>query len=357
MADRLRIGYVGAGFMAQKVHLPNLLALPECEVVALAEIRPKLGEKVRQRFGIPKLYRDHQELAADPRIEAVAVSGHFSGQGAIAADVLRAGKDVFMEKPLAVSVEQAEEIVAAERAGGRRLMVAYMKRYDAGNLLVKKLLDGLRQSGELGAVRFVRNHGYGGDWTAGLDTPLDKTDEPYPETPTRYPSWMPERFCSAFAGYLQQYTHNINLVRWFLGAGPGAVKVKAADLDANGLNGVALLEVAGVRTVIESGGVPYHGWEEHTQIYFQKGWLKTEAPPLLLRSVPATVELYRGDQPDKTLSQMFPAQGRTWSYKEELRHFIQCVRTGGPFRSPASDALEDIRALEEIYRKWIAAMA
>ena len=42
---RLRIGYVGAGFMAQKVHLPNLGLIDEVELIALAEARPRLGEK------------------------------------------------------------------------------------------------------------------------------------------------------------------------------------------------------------------------------------------------------------------------------------------------------------------------
>jgi predicted dehydrogenase len=50
----VRLGYVGAGFMAQKVHLPNFASLPNCRLIALAEMRPKLGELVARRFGIPK---------------------------------------------------------------------------------------------------------------------------------------------------------------------------------------------------------------------------------------------------------------------------------------------------------------
>lgn len=44
--ERLRLGYVGAGFMAQKVHLPNFSSIEQCELVALAEVRPELGRKV-----------------------------------------------------------------------------------------------------------------------------------------------------------------------------------------------------------------------------------------------------------------------------------------------------------------------
>src|SRR3712207_5928613 len=70
----VRLGYVGCGYMAQRVHLPNLLSIPDCEVVALAEVRQELGKQVQSRLGIPKLYKDHEAMLADPEIEAVAVS-------------------------------------------------------------------------------------------------------------------------------------------------------------------------------------------------------------------------------------------------------------------------------------------
>ncbi len=111
-----------------------------------------------------------------------------------------------------------------------------------------------------------------------------------------------------------------------------------------------------MRAVIESGHVAYHGWEEHTQVYFEKGWMKTCAPPLLLRNAPATVEVYRGDKADKRLCERFPADGYTWSYKEEMRHFVDCVKTGEPFRSPASDAAQDVRTLEDIYKAHVEAV-
>ncbi len=350
---KVTIGYVGCGFMAQKVHLPNLLSLPQCELVAIAEIRPELGRRVQRRFGIDRLYHSHRELAEDPGIQAAAVSGHYAGQGEIAIDLLRAGKDVFLEKPMAVSVEQAERILKAQRESGRRLMIAYMKRYDKGNLLVKELVQQFSESGELGRLQYVRNHGFCGDWTAGLDTPMERTDEPYPPGPTMRPAWLPEELAGRYVAYLQQYTHNVNLLRWFLDAGDD-VEVRAVDLDpADGVTGVVVLNVSGVRTVIESGSVAYHGWEEHTQVYFRQGWVRTCAPPLLLRNMPAAVEVYRADQRGtSTRSDIFPADGWSWSYQEEMKHFLDCLLTGEPFRSPADDALADVRILEEIYRRF-----
>jgi predicted dehydrogenase len=349
---KLKLGYVGYGFMAQKVHLPNIAGIAECELVALAEVRPQARAKAQDRYRIPKVYETHRELAADKDIQAVAVSGDYYAQGQIAIDLLKAGKDVFMEKPMAISIEQGQQILDAERASGKRLMVAYMKRYDAGNVLVKSTIDQMCKSGEMGPITYVRNHGFCGDWTAGLDVPFDKTDEAYPPSNPVFPSWLPQQWQKSYVGYLQQYTHNINLVRWFLDAG-GDVKVRAVELGKDGISGVVVLEVGGVRTIIESGSVKFHGWEEHTQVYFRDGWIRTEAPPLLLKNVPATVEIYRGGGQDKVLSQTFPAGGREWSYKAEMRYFVDCVLTGKPFRSPAGDAMEDVKLFEAIYKRFV----
>ncbi len=352
---KLKLGYVGAGYLAQRVHLPNLVNLENIELVALAEVRPKLAQQVQERFRIPRLHADHLALAKDSSVEAVALSGHFAGQGELAREILLAGKDVFMEKPMAVSVAQADRILAAEKTSGKRLMVGYMKRYDAGNMKVKALIDGYRKTGEMGPVTYVRQHGFCGDWIGGLDTPYIGSDEPVPPVPDLKPDWMPAAAYDNYVGYLQQYTHNVNLVRWLLDAGDRCT-VRHVDLDhAKGYAGVVILDVAGTRTIIESGWVDYHGWDEHTQVYFQHGWVRTAAPPLLLRGVPASVEVYRAGKEGRTETVHLPEPLWAWSYKEEMRHFADCVMSGAPFRSPASDAAVDVRTFEEIYRQYLKA--
>lgn len=347
----IRLGYVGCGFMAQKVHLPNFASLPDCEIAALAEVRQGLGRKVQERFHIPTLYPDHRALADDPRIDAVAVSAHYSQQSEIARDCLLAGKDVFMEKPMAVSVEQAHRILDAERQSGKRLMVGHMKRYDAGNELFKETLDGFRESGELGDITYARNHGFGGDWVCGLDTPMDATDEPYPPVSAAKPDWLPDEYLNAYLGYLQQYCHNVNLLRWFLDAGDD-VKIKAVDLDDNGYTGVVIFDMKGTRAVLETGGISHYRWDEHTQVYCRNGWLLTNAPPLLLKNVPAEVEVYRAGQTQQ-FSRPLPKDRWSWSYKREAEAFIRCLQTGEAFRTTAQDTATDVRIFEEIYRIWL----
>lgn len=349
--SKVRLGYVGCGFMAQRVHIPNFIATPECELLALAEMRPELGRRVQQAYGIPRLYSDHHALLADPDIDAIAVSAGFTVQGEIARDALLAGKDVFMEKPMAVALDQADEIIEASRRSGKRLMVGYMKRYDSGNEIVKSNVDAFRATGELGALTYVRAHGFCGDWIAGLDAPMLKSDEPMPSAPPRGPEWMPADYFDAYLGYLQQYTHNINLMRWLLDAGDN-VQVRTVDLDDDGYTGIVVFDMAGVRAVLETGRVSHFRWDEHTQVYFQHGWVHTWAPPLLLKQQPAEVEIYRAGK-EQTFSRPIPQPAWTWSYAREAHHFVRAVQSGEPFRSSAEDTRTDVRLFEEIYRIFL----
>ena len=351
----LGFAYVGCGYMGQGVHIPNFAEIPDLDLVALAEIRPQLGEKVQRRWGFRKLYRSHTDLARDPDVEAVGVSAAFSEQSAIARDLLRAGKHVFMEKPMALSLAEAEEMLAACETGGARLMVAYMKRYDAGNQLAKRLLDAARSDGSLGDILFARNHGFcGREWNAGFRGRIETSDEPRHEPgPARCPDWMPESAQRPYISYLQQYAHNVNLLRWFLEAGVG-VSVTAVDLDEDGYSGLVTFDMNGTRAVIESGNTTHFGWDEHTQVYFRDGWVKVTSPPLLLAQVTAPVELYRAGDVQE-ISHPLPDPLYSWSYRREADHFVHCLRSGDPFHSSAEDTLHDIRLFEDIFRMWTRA--
>ncbi len=353
-AEPLRMGYVGCGFMAQHVHLPHFATLEGCRLVALAEARPRLARQVADRYGIPTVYPSHRDLAADPSIEAVGVSAGFAQQGEIAADLLRAGKHVFMEKPMAVSMAQGERMLAAARAGKARLMVAYMKRYDPGNVLARDTIARWTASGERGNLLYARSHGFCGDWTAGLDrSRLIVTDEPLAPAPYRaqVPAWLPEEMAGRYIAYLQQYTHNVNLLRYLLDAGDN-VRVRSVDLDADGMTGVVVLDLAGVRGIVESGSLAYHYWDEHTQVYFEKGWVHAWAPPFFVKPSQARVECYEGgSQPTYHYPIAQPAQA--WPYQEEAAFFVQALRSGEPFRSSGEDALTDVRLFEEIYRQYL----
>ena len=230
-------------------------------------------------------------------------------------------------------------------------MVGYMKRYDAGNELVKAKLEAYRASGELGAITYARNHGFCGDWIAGLDTPMDRSPDPMPDAQAVGPEWLPDEFIKPYLGYLQQYTHNVNLLRWFLNAGDD-VRVRTVDFDADGYTGVVIFDMAGVRAVLESGRVSHYRWDEETQIYFQDGWIKTWAPPLLLKQVPAEVEIYRPGE-EQVFTRPIAATGVVVELQTRGGAFHPSVQTGAPFLSSAEDTRTDVRLFEEIFRSYL----
>jgi predicted dehydrogenase len=351
----IRLGYVGCGFVAQHIHLPNFASLEGCRLAALAELRPELGRRVAERHNIPAVYRSHTELSEDASIDAVAISAAHDVQGDIAADLLLAGKHVFLEKPMAVSLVQANRILTAARSGGSRLMVAYMKRHDPGNDLARQIIADWRLTSARGRTIYARSHGFGGNWTAGLDTSAQiSTNEVLPQRVGYHnlPVWLPAEWGERYVEYLQQYSHNINLLRFLLGAGDDA-RVRSVHLDDDGYTGVVILDVAGVRTVIESGVIEFHQWDWHTQVYFDQGWIKVHAPPFFLRPSQARVEIYEGGR-DPAYRYPIAQPLTAWPYREEAAAFIDALERDAPFRSPGEDTLTDVRICEEIFQHALA---
>ena len=351
----VKLAYIGCGFIAQHIHLPHFSTLPQAELVALAELRPKLGRAVAEHYRIPRLVTSHTELVNDPEIEAVAVSADYVVQGNIAADLLRAGKHVFMEKPMAVSIKQAETILKAAEEGGGRLMVGYMKRYDPANVLMRDTVRAWKQSGDKGRLLYLRAHGFCGNWVAGRDrTSIISTDEPMPPKPRNdfIPDWLPSDQVDHYIGYLQQYTHNINLARFVLDAADAELKVTKADLDPDGMTGVVLLELGGTRVAVESAQTKFHAWEEHTQVYFEGGWVHAHSPMLFANPGQPWIEIYEAGEPP-VFRHPVPTPIAAWHFREEAVHFLEHVRSGEPFRSPGTDALADVTLLEGIYRNHL----
>lgn len=318
-------------------------------------MRSDLRNTVASRYGIPKTYASHEEIAVDPDIEAVGVSAPYALQGRIAEDLLRAGKHVFMEKPMAVSLARADTILAAEKESGARLMVGYMKRYDPGNIVIHDQVKAWRTSGECGRILLARNHGFGGNWVYAQDPniPFTHSTEAPPPAPGDFPEWLPEQWYHGYANYLQQWTHNINLLRYFLEEDDNPAKLAAVHLDQDGMTGLTVLDIGGVRAVVESGYAQFHAWEEHTQIYFEGGWVKTHAPALMHKESSASVEVYRAahDGDLATETTRFAPVG--WAFREEAKHFLKQIRNGEPFRSSAANTWHDVRLYEEVYSEFL----
>jgi len=151
---RLKMGIVGCGAIAQIQHLPNMVRRDDLfEIHALCDLSAGLMDALGAQYGVPaeRRFLDYHRLAQSD-VDAIIVCPAGSHAPATIA-AARAGKHVFVEKPMCHTAREAEEMAAAARASNVVLQVGYMKRHDPGYLYAR---DRVR---EMSDVRFVQvNH-------------------------------------------------------------------------------------------------------------------------------------------------------------------------------------------------------
>jgi len=139
MSEKITIGQIGCGYWGPNV-LRNFSAQPGCWVKYVAEINPERQAYVRANFPRSEVVSQTDALLSDSEVDAVVVATPAASHHALAKQVLESGKHVFVEKPLATSTEQADELVNLAAASGKTLMVGHTFLYNAAVRYAKKLL-------------------------------------------------------------------------------------------------------------------------------------------------------------------------------------------------------------------------
>ena len=148
----LKVGLIGCGRVTQTRHLPVLSRLAEAEVIALADIDAERLQRVADRFGIKHRYAGVHDLVDNPAIDAVGVCVPAHGHVDVAVAALEAGKHVFIEKPLALSLQECDRLIACAQRCGQTVMVGFNLRW---NHLIQQTRDLLKQK-LLGPVSLIR---------------------------------------------------------------------------------------------------------------------------------------------------------------------------------------------------------
>ncbi len=154
--DKIRIGIIGTGGIAH-AHARAYKNFADVEVVAGADIIPGKARKFLDEFGWTDAaaYETCEELCARDDIDAVSVCTYNSQHAACAVPALMSGKHVLLEKPMAITLEQGLEIMAAEKASGKIVSIGFQPRYGANFQKVKNIIA----SGALGDVYYVQTGG------------------------------------------------------------------------------------------------------------------------------------------------------------------------------------------------------
>lgn len=138
-ANKITIGQIGCGYWGPNV-LRNFSAQPGCWVKFVAEVNPERQNYVRANFPRSEVVADVDALLSDPEIDAVVVATPAASHHALAKQALESGKHVFVEKPLATSTAQADELVNLAASTGKTLMVGHTFLYNAAVRYARKLL-------------------------------------------------------------------------------------------------------------------------------------------------------------------------------------------------------------------------
>ena len=154
MSERLRIGIVGCGGIANGKHLPSLKAINRADIVAFCDLIPERAEKACAEYGAEgaKTYTDYHRLLEDKSIDVVYVLTPNRMHAQVSIDALNAGKHVMCEKPMAKTAADARAMVEAAKETGKKLTIGYQHRQKAESQYVKACID----RGDLGEIYYAK---------------------------------------------------------------------------------------------------------------------------------------------------------------------------------------------------------
>jgi predicted dehydrogenase len=349
MAGKLRIGFIGAGFMGQLAHIRSYASLrDQCELVALAEPRRRTAELVAERYGIERVYGDHLELLDSEHIDGLVAVQRFTHHAALLPELYPRVPCVFTEKPLALGAAQGDHLVTLATEAKCVHMVGYHRRSDPATREAKRLVDGWRATGEMGTVRYLRLCYTDGDWVANSQALLiDEGEEP-PEFPGEEP---PPEFGDdedaswALREGVDKLGHPLNLLRHFLGE-----RYRVAFVHASGRLLVFEAE-SGTPLTIEVS--PYRrtlGFDEELLVAFDRGFIRLRPAPSLARNRAGTLEMCRDPGFDSLPERIFPELPWVDPQQAQAADFLRVCRGEADPPTDAREAAMDLHLIADIVR-------
>lgn len=307
----IRVALLGAGYI-QNVHARAVLEHPNGELVAIANWREPSARVLAERYGIPRVSTDWEEIVSAPDVDAAVVATPNALHAPQAVALLRSGKHVMVEKPMAMSVGECDEMIEASRASGASLMVAHCWRFREE---VRAMRDRI-SARELGEVVKTRGYGVHTNWGPS--------------------GWFVDPALAGGGALVDMGVHAIDTARFLLGD-PLPTRVCATvgtrygdyAVDDDGI--VLISWSSGVNSVVESGW--WHprsgGLEADTEIYGTKGYARIWDP------APPSEEYEHGSQP---------------MYTAQMAEFLDAIAEGRQPRPSGEDGRVVMQVVEEAYR-------
>lgn len=348
---RLRVGIVGCGLIAQVMHLPHLRELPErFEVVAVCDLSE---EALRFASTIVPEARAHTRwedvLEERPDVVMILIAGSHAPAAVAAA---RAGIHVFVEKPMCLSLQEGREMIAAAEAGGVRLMVGYMKRYDPAYEELASRLD--RAALRLGRVTTLESplepyvaHYPLGRGAIDPDLAAELAEDDARRVDAAVGDLPPLLRKTYRAILLDSMIHELNAVRGLLGE---PSELRFADVWGTEPTGVtATLRFGDTECVFSwvdlpgiaryEGELAFYGTDERATLVF---------PSPFLRNMPTRLVLEGGKPGTPSSWQTEHTTSYEEAFKRELVELHEAITEDREPRTSALDGLRDVALCKAI---------
>jgi predicted dehydrogenase/threonine dehydrogenase-like Zn-dependent dehydrogenase len=309
--ERVRIGAIGCGNYATTMLLPHLKGRPEVELVEVATATALSAANAKTKFGFKRMSTDFRALLADADIDAVLIATRHDSHSFMVCEALRAGKAVFVEKPLAVTPEQLAQVRdTIHETGNDRLMVGFNRRFAT-------VLNDLRGrwgiTGGPQVVHYTVNAG-----------PLDAG------------SWYGQTDLQG-TRFVGEGGHFIDTVSWWLGADPVEAHAIATPDDPDNL--IATLTYA-------DGSIAKLAYVTHGDPKYPKETLEVFADGKVARMDNfRRTEVWRGGKCKKVR-----AGGIDKGQKQELEAFVAAVKSGGEMPVPVASLIATTAATFAVSR-------
>jgi predicted dehydrogenase len=355
----LRVGVVGGGLVAQAMHLHYLAAKPDrFAIAALAEPSATVREALGARYGISGLHADYRGLLDAGGVDALVVCSPAATHAEVVIAGLDAGLHVFVEKPMCITLRDADAIVAARDRAGRVVQVGTMKRYDPG---VERMLAELPESAEtLRYISVVVNDPEfepffaPGEIVRGSDVPralIEATVRSEAEqVEEAVGAGDPDSVRAFSESYLGSMIHDLNVVH-------GLLERMGEPLPPEVVDGAWWNEGRAVAGAVRLANgsrwdsswiqlLDTHEYRETIAFYFDDSVRSLHFPSPWLKQAPT---VYRRAERRDGANAVTETTAFEEAFSRELDHFHACVTEGVPCRTPPEQARLDIEVLTQMF--------
>jgi predicted dehydrogenase len=299
--DKIGVALIGSGYIAH-YHARGLAELPDVKVPELCSLDGREATEFADKYGIEEVTDQINGLLGREDIQAAVIATPNKYHAPYAIEFMKNGKDVFVEKPMAVSALQGQEMIECACQTERILMVGHMWRFDTE---VNYIRD-LAQSKKLGEIYKTKGYGIHVNW--GPD------------------GWFIDKDLAGGGALADMGVHAIDTVRYILGdPEPKEVYAKISttfgDYDVDDTGIVMITWETGTVSIIESGWWHPHadGPEAGTQLFGTLGYASL---------FPTCWEKKKGEKIEKIVPDMPERREHCDQviYSRQMKHFIDCLR-------------------------------